>query len=586
MDKRTVLFIVLSVVIILGFTFFQRIFLTQPTETPDISEDTEVSEEEITVTDETSIGDETPLEGLSNVIIPVEKTDLIEKNIEIKTNQLHFTFSTLGANAVSIKLPAYTESDGSEVDMVISENSGQYPFNIVLDDFDTRDTLFEYKKISDNEHEFIADLIYFDQNGEEIPFTLTKSLVCYDNEYMIEFRVKIETEGGVKLPLPSYQFEFGPQIGPQYMELGDRKGDYRHYIIFTTDGQRKTITDELKDGAVKMIEERHNWAAIEGKYFLLIGKTYIADYNKIHVGFSTEDVNGLRDRSSILFLRDLTETPLTVDTYRFYMGPKKQEELSRYNKKEDNAFNESGLSFDKVIDDFWGWLSGILKIPLVFFHSITGNWGVAIILLTILIKLLFFPITFKSFESTSKMQALSPKMQDIKNKYSKDPQKMNQAMAELYKSEGVNPLGGCLPLLLQLPIFFALFSLFSNYFEFRGAAFLPPWIADLSQPEKLFSLPFTIPLIFMEISEFRILPFLMVGMTFLQQRIMQTPGQAANQTKMIMYIMPLVFFFIMYNMPSGLVLYWTMQSLFTFLQQFYFNYFHKKKKNDKSGKAK
>ncbi len=124
-------------------------------------------------------------------------------------------------------------------------------------------------------------------------------------------------------------------------------------------------------------------------------------------------------------------------------------------------------------------------------------------------------------------------------------------------------------MLLQLPIVFALYSLFNNYFELRGAAFISPWIADLSAPEKFLTLPFTIPLVGW--SEVRLLPFIMLATTFIQQLVTKTPGQSGSQTKMLMYALPAFFFFIMYNMPSGLLLYWTMQGLFTFLTQFYIN---------------
>ena len=131
-------------------------------------------------------------------------------------------------------------------------------------------------------------------------------------------------------------------------------------------------------------------------------------------------------------------------------------------------------------------------------------------------------------------------------------------------------------MLLQLPIFFALYSLFNNYFELRGAAFISPWISDLSAPETFLSLPFTIPLVGW--SEVRLLPFIMLATTFIQQWITKTPGQSGSQTKMLMYALPAFFFFIMYNMPSGLLLYWTMQGFFTFLTQLYIN--RKRLKNE------
>ena len=193
----------------------------------------------------------------------------------------------------------------------------------------------------------------------------------------------------------------------------------------------------------------------------------------------------------------------------------------------------------------------------------------AIILLTVLIKILFFPLTQKSFESTSKMSMLSPKIEELKKKHQGKPEKLNQEMMALYRKEGVNPVGGCLPLLLQMPIFFALFELLNNAFDLRGAPFIAPWIGDLSAPESLLPFGFTIPLLNWD--ELRILPFLMLGTTLLQSRISQNPGATQTQMKMMMYAMPIFFFFILYSMPSGLVIYWTMQNVLSIAQQLYIN---------------
>ena len=223
---------------------------------------------------------------------------------------------------------------------------------------------------------------------------------------------------------------------------------------------------------------------------------------------------------------------------------------------------------------FWDWLSTVLKWGLQLFYRIIPNWGVAIILLTILIKIVFYPLTKKSFDSTSKMQALGPKIEEVKQKYKDNSQKMNQEVAALYKKEGVNPLGGCLPMLLQMPILLAMFQLFNNFFELRGAPFISPWISDLSSPEKVLTFPFTIPFVG---SELRLLPFVMLATTFVQQMITKNPGQTSKQNKLLMYGMPLFFFFIMYNMPSGLLLYWTMQSFLSFIQQYFTNSRKRKK---------
>jgi YidC/Oxa1 family membrane protein insertase len=213
-----------------------------------------------------------------------------------------------------------------------------------------------------------------------------------------------------------------------------------------------------------------------------------------------------------------------------------------------------------------GWLEWILKRMLVLFHSLIPNWGVAILILTIVIKVVLYPFTHKSYQSTSKMQALAPKINELKAKYKDNPTKMNQEMANIYKSEGVNPLGGCLPLLLQMPIFIALYGLLNKHFDLRGAVFIPGWITDLSGPETIFTLPFSIPFLG---SDIHLLPILFALTMVISTKTMQSPGAAGQQgsMKMMMYFMPLFLFFVLYSAPSGLLIYWIMTNVLTMFQQ-------------------
>jgi YidC/Oxa1 family membrane protein insertase len=165
------------------------------------------------------------------------------------------------------------------------------------------------------------------------------------------------------------------------------------------------------------------------------------------------------------------------------------------------------------------------------------------------------------------MQALGPKIKEIQDKYKDNPQKMNAEMAEFYKKEGYNPLSGCLPMLLQIPIFFAMYNLFNNHFDLRGAMFIPGWIPDLSLPESVFNFaPFQLPLLGW--SDIRVLPFIYVGSQLLYGKVTQTPDQKGNsQMKIMLYAMPIVFFFVLYDVPSGLLLYWIMSNVLTMVQQ-------------------
>ena len=175
----------------------------------------------------------------------------------------------------------------------------------------------------------------------------------------------------------------------------------------------------------------------------------------------------------------------------------------------------------------WGPLrpigKGILWI-LTNLYEIIPNYGVLLIVFSILVKVVLHPLTRKSYKSTKEMQAIQPLVAELKNKHKGDSQKLNQETMKLYKEHGVNPLGGCLPMLLQMPILFSLFSVFRSTIEFRGAPFVL-WITDLSQPDQLFNLPFTIPLLGW--STFNVLPILMGATMIYQQKTMsiQSPSQ-------------------------------------------------------------
>jgi YidC/Oxa1 family membrane protein insertase len=224
-----------------------------------------------------------------------------------------------------------------------------------------------------------------------------------------------------------------------------------------------------------------------------------------------------------------------------------------------------GRKLDLAID--FGWFDIIAK-PLLyllkFFNKYVGNYGIAIILLTILIKILFWPLTHKSYKSMKEMQKIQPLMAKIREKYKDKREMMNKEMMSLYKTYKVNPMGGCLPMVIQIPVFFALFRILGNSIELRHAPFML-WINDLSAPDRLFHLPFTIPLMTPP-SGIPVLTLLMGASMFIQQKMTPTPGDP-TQAK-IMLLMPVIFTFMFINFPSGLVLYWLVNNVLSIGQQY------------------
>jgi YidC/Oxa1 family membrane protein insertase len=168
------------------------------------------------------------------------------------------------------------------------------------------------------------------------------------------------------------------------------------------------------------------------------------------------------------------------------------------------------------------------------------------------------------------MQEVQPRMTEIQTKYKNNPEKMNQEMAKLYQETGYNPVSGCLPMLIQLPLLIAMFNLFNNYFEFRGAMFIPGWIPDLSVGDSVYTLNFNLPLIGNQI---RILPviYLISQLIYGKFSSATTAGANAAQMKIMMYAMPICFFFVFYSAPSGLLIYWTISNVLTLVQQIFLN---------------
>ena len=202
------------------------------------------------------------------------------------------------------------------------------------------------------------------------------------------------------------------------------------------------------------------------------------------------------------------------------------------------------------------WLYTLLRNIIEFFYGATHSYGIAIILLTILIKLVLYPLTIKQINSMREMAKIQPLIKELQQKYKGNPQELNKKTMELYKEHGVNPFGGCLPLLIQLPILWILFRLLNGY-NFGGAKFLGLW--DLSKPDPLY-----------------ILPVLIAILSFLQQKVMSPGMEESSQNKMMLILMPLFIGYISIKLPTGVVLYWGISSLLDVILRYYIDFTSKK----------
>ncbi len=295
------------------------------------------------------------------------------------------------------------------------------------------------------------------------------------------------------------------------------------------------------------------WSGFEDKYFL---GAAIAENGSI-ASVQVRENNGYVE--NIISSPRISLAPGTGATvsYRLYFGP-----------KDLDILKAQGSRLEEVID--FGWFSAIAK-PLLhtlqFFYKYVHNYGVAIIIITIILKALFYPLTNKSYKSMKDMQKLQPKMAELKEKYKNDRDAMNKAVMELYKTHKVNPMGGCLPMVIQIPVFFALYKALMFSIELRHAPFML-WISDLSAPDALFGvIPAGLPLI----GGFPVgpLPLLMGATMFIQQKM--TPSNMDPAQAKMMMALPFVFTFMFLNFPSGLVLYWLVNNILTIAQQAYIN---------------
>jgi YidC/Oxa1 family membrane protein insertase len=244
--------------------------------------------------------------------------------------------------------------------------------------------------------------------------------------------------------------------------------------------------------------------------------------------------------------------------YRMYIGPQQNNLLNLFH-------NQAGeIIYYGVFDPIAKSLLRILR----FFSGLVHNWGWAIIVLSIFIFFILFPLSMKQMRSARDMQRLQPKIEELRRLYKDNPQRLNKEVLELYRKHRINPLGGCLPLILQIPIFFSLYQALIRSIELKGANFL--WINDLSQPDRLIITP-----------EVNILPILMAITMFLQQKftMMSPAGHSGEQQRLMTFLFPILFGFIFYRMPSGLVLYWFVNSLLMFIYQMRIKLAHEPAKN-------
>ena len=300
-----------------------------------------------------------------------------------------------------------------------------------------------------------------------------------------------------------------------------------------------------------------DWIAIDNRFYL---RTLAPDRQGLSATFKKITTPEVINYISALKVPVTLGNTSIQDTYTYSFLPKNR---SLLNKLSDS---ENGIPYYQIFRQF-SWmkiLSDFLYSFIVKIYEWVGNYGWAIIIMTLILKILIYPLTQKSYESMQKMQAMNPKLEEIRKKHKNDKQKAQREIMNLYRKEKINPAMGCFPMLIPIPIFFALYVIFQNMTELNNASFF--WIESLAYPDKMAVLPFSLPFLG---TNFNLLPILMSVSQFVQSVL--TPQISNNemaqaQAKMIKYFLPVFFLFICWNLPSALVLFWFIQNIFSIFQ--------------------
>ena len=559
MDRNTIIAVILCVIVITVGMAYQQTLLSN----------------EFVETETTEVTENIPVPVLASSSFSPLGSDGDSSTFNVSSGSLDITFNPKGGTIESI----YDKNN--DVNLILTEDGDNNAFMLYWgkDKSSPIDDVFDYSvetKEIQGKNENITQVAFSRSYKEETTgteFVVEKKFAVPENdEYMIQMAVSLYTKDGSPIPInidsQMYTVSVGSQVGPEFQSLNGNYDYRRVYYRLADKNSRKTVNSGNFTSSDSM-----GWAGVVGKYFafLLIPETQ-------NVVTLTEAVQTtgetIPQKNTIYMSRAASGESKTTDVYSFYCGPQLSSTLGIYDNAKDNVFGLSNHQLKKALDVSWlSWLEKILKVLLEVFYFLIPNYGVAIILLTILTKALLIPLSKKGTESTAKMSALQPKLQELQTKYKDYPEALNNAMAKLYKEEGINPMGSCWPMLIQFPIFIGLYGLLNKDFSLRGAMFIPGWITDLSIPETIFTLPFNIPFLGAQI---HLLPILYTASMIFSMKITQsaTSGQAAGSKGMtwfMTYGMSIMFFFILYNAPSGLLVYWTMSNLLAILQQVYTN---------------
>ncbi|OGP83833.1 MAG: hypothetical protein A2Y95_10820 [Deltaproteobacteria bacterium RBG_13_65_10] len=465
----------------------------------------------------------------------LSQTTATEETFVEENDLYRATFTSLGGRLKSFQLKGYANrlgKGGSRVDMVQidPQRRAGWPLALKLHGDRTLD----------------LDSVPFEgsQARGSVIFTatlpdglrVTKAYTFDPSSYLFTLEIRVKNGTGADKPLG---------IGVVWVNHTDpAHHDNRsegHIGPVTLAGSKVLRENLEKLEGEKTLDGHVLWTGFETKYFLAALIPDQPDRARVRIWKPQADIVA----SELFFPPAVTPAGAEISqTVRVYTGPKAVDQLKR-----------AGVGLEEsVAFGIFAFLAKPLLWVLNFFERFVKNYGVAIILLTGVIRIAFYPLASKQFRSMKEMQRIQPLVQELKEKHKEDRERFNQELMQLYRTHKVNPLGGCLPIVLQIPVFFALYQTLLNSIELRQEPFIF-WIHDLSAPDQTY-----------------VTPILMTGSMFLQQRM--SPPMADPTQQRVMMFMPLIFGFMFLNFPSGLVLYWLVNNILSIVQQYWINRQH------------
>jgi YidC/Oxa1 family membrane protein insertase len=538
MDKRTILAIVLSLILVMGY---QYLFLKKPV--PDQGQPTSVQKAGDVVTKEEAKPEKTiTKEPPSPEKSIVKKADIgiVGKDVQVITPLYTAIFTTKGAALKSFKLNNYNvslEKDSDLVQLVTKTNDIDYPLSLSFPKssinvdpsliYETNQTTVDLTKLMDEKK-----LIFTRSFPGEMK--IGKIFTFYPDKYTFDLEVRVENLSKTILQQRAFL------SWNEYVDPDAKTSRYYH------EGPISYIKDDVetekikKLGSPKILGPDISWAGYENKYFIAAAIPQQPSLTNLVISKDAQNIVSVSlegPKNTIL------PEQSGIFNYNIYLGPKDYDIL-----KKEGVGLENSINFGSWLK----WLALPLLSALKYINHYVHNYGIAILILTVLVKILFWPLGNISYRSMKQMQSLQPKIEAIREKHKGDKAKVNQEVMALYKTYKVNPMSGCLPMLIQLPVFLGLYKALLYSIELRHSPFFF-WIQDLSAKDPYY-----------------ITPIIMGATMFLQQKMSPAPGGDQMQAKMMMW-MPVIFTFLFLSFPSGLVIYWLFNNIISIGQQYYIN---------------